>query len=229
MSQFLLCKAQCDLSQYGGVSLMQQQENKELYQAVLTKYHPGVSGATVLVIEQIHALCDKAIEKECFETSKLYSVLNELYEKCDWMLLWYGNEYEDVETFYTKEAFMDYVKESVNNPGGELYASVIVKRQAGEYKEEFLHDNGYIIQRDHESVYRGIDGDNWYLNYCSDNSYFEEFYDAQIEKSWGFLFGCCFARQVSRSLFWKGIVQIIPAGCLVMMWHIREVAIIPVC
>ena len=41
--------------------------------------------------------------------------------------------------------------------------------------------NGYIIQKVNNSYYCGIDGDNWYLNYCSDNSYFEEFYDKNID------------------------------------------------
>jgi hypothetical protein len=29
-----------------------------------------------------------------------------------------------------------------------------------------------------------VDGDNWYLNYCSDNPYFEEYYDKNIDKAW---------------------------------------------
>lgn len=41
--------------------------------------------------------------------------------------------------------------------------------------------NGYIIQKVNNSYYCGIDGDNWYLNYCSNNSYFEEFYDKNID------------------------------------------------
>ena len=44
-----------------------------------------------------------------------------------------------------------------------------------------LYENGYIIQRATSSIYQGVDGDNWFLNYCSDNSYFEEFYDKYID------------------------------------------------
>ena len=44
-----------------------------------------------------------------------------------------------------------------------------------------LYENGYIFQRVTSSIYRGVDGDNWFLNYCSDNSYFEEFYDKYID------------------------------------------------
>lgn len=44
-----------------------------------------------------------------------------------------------------------------------------------------LYENGYIFQRATSSIYQGVDGDNWFLNYCSDNPYFEEFYDKTID------------------------------------------------
>jgi len=47
-----------------------------------------------------------------------------------------------------------------------------------------LIDNGYVVQRKGISDYYGIEGDNWYLNYCSENSYFENFYEDNIDKSW---------------------------------------------
>ena len=47
-----------------------------------------------------------------------------------------------------------------------------------------LQDNGYIIQRKPVSGYYGVDGDNWYLNYCSDKACFENFYDENIDKAW---------------------------------------------
>jgi len=48
---------------------------------------------------------------------------------------------------------------------------------------EKLKENGYIVQRVSESGYRGIDGDNWYLNYCSEDTYFANFHTANIENS----------------------------------------------
>lgn len=56
-----------------------------------------------------------------------------------------------------------------------------------------LKKNGYIIQRRSESNYCGVEGDNWYLNYCSDKKCFEEFYNANIDKSWSDLnyVDCC--------------------------------------
>ena len=48
-----------------------------------------------------------------------------------------------------------------------------------------LQDNGYIIQKRTVSEYCGVDGENWYLTYLSDKTYFEEFYDEYIDKAWG--------------------------------------------
>ena len=50
---------------------------------------------------------------------------------------------------------------------------------------EKLKENGYIVQRVSESGYRGIDGDNWYLNYCSDNTYFAKFHEDTIDNGIG--------------------------------------------
>lgn len=47
-----------------------------------------------------------------------------------------------------------------------------------------LQDNGYIIQKKTSSDYCGVDGENWYLNYLSDKTYFKEFYDEHIDKAW---------------------------------------------
>lgn len=44
--------------------------------------------------------------------------------------------------------------------------------------------NGYIVQKDQKEYYRGIDGDNWYLNYCSNNLYYEKYHENYIDKAW---------------------------------------------
>lgn len=63
-----------------------------------------------------------------------------------------------------------------------------------------LQYNGYIIQRKPISNYCGIDGDNWYLNYCSDKSYFENYFDENIEKAWANLnfVDCCVDNEYMR-------------------------------
>jgi hypothetical protein len=44
--------------------------------------------------------------------------------------------------------------------------------------------NGIVIQQQHGNRYRGIDGENWYLNYLSTDNYFREFYDRFIARAW---------------------------------------------
>ena len=43
--------------------------------------------------------------------------------------------------------------------------------------------NGFIFQKEHGGAYRGVDGDNWYLNDCPDAG-FREFYDLHIDRAW---------------------------------------------
>lgn len=43
--------------------------------------------------------------------------------------------------------------------------------------------NGIIFQRDEDRNYKGVEGDNWYLNDIFPES-FEDFYCKNIEKSW---------------------------------------------
>lgn len=47
-----------------------------------------------------------------------------------------------------------------------------------------LKCNGFVIQRNTKTNYKGIEGDNWYLNYCSNNQYFREFYEQNIDRAW---------------------------------------------
>lgn len=48
-----------------------------------------------------------------------------------------------------------------------------------------LTNNGFVIQKyDDTSIYQGIEGDNWYLNYLSLNSMFENYHDSKIDMSW---------------------------------------------
>ena len=43
--------------------------------------------------------------------------------------------------------------------------------------------NGLIIQRQSQSLYQGVDGDNWYLNYCSHKE-LDAFFKCNVERAW---------------------------------------------
>lgn len=55
---------------------------------------------------------------------KLFSLLNNLYEICEWMILWYGDEYDDLDVVHTKNELIDYVQHCIEKPGCELYIQV---------------------------------------------------------------------------------------------------------
>lgn len=44
--------------------------------------------------------------------------------------------------------------------------------------------NGIIFQKKHGGKYQGVEGDNWYLDDYAGGSHFEEFFSANIDKSW---------------------------------------------
>lgn len=45
--------------------------------------------------------------------------------------------------------------------------------------------NGFIIQRKPDACgYKGVENDNWYLNYMDDSGYFEKYFDEHIFCSW---------------------------------------------
>lgn len=47
-----------------------------------------------------------------------------------------------------------------------------------------LTNNGFIMQKYDTNIYQGIEGDNWYLNYLSSSSMFEDYHDSNIDLSW---------------------------------------------
>lgn len=48
-----------------------------------------------------------------------------------------------------------------------------------------FYQNGIVVQRiNHENMYKGIEGDNWYLNYLGNSKEFDLYYDNEIEKAW---------------------------------------------
>ena len=115
MSQFVMCKSRTNLEEYGGERFSLQKINSDLYRSVLNKYYPNKGYYDIWIIENIHDLCDKALDYDRFIVSELYHVLDKLYELCEWIILWYGDEYEDLKEIHTKKEFINYVRYCVEN------------------------------------------------------------------------------------------------------------------
>ena len=127
VSQFMICKSKYNLEKYGRKLIGLQNINIDLCHLVLEKYYPDVETCDVWIIEKIHNLCDEVLDYEKFIVSELYQVLNNVYDLCEWIIMWYGGEYDDLEEIYSKEDFIDYVKCCVEVPCCEMYVRVCIK------------------------------------------------------------------------------------------------------
>lgn len=124
MSQFILCKSNENLSRNGGILFDSEIENILLYQTVLEQYFPNIDNKNVWVIKDIHNFCDTQLKQEEYLYSDIFCIMNRLYDVCEWILLWYGDDYRDLEELHTKERFLKYIGNKIENPCCELYAKV---------------------------------------------------------------------------------------------------------
>lgn len=126
VSQFMMCKSKVNLEEYGGKLFEFHQNNNNLYRSVLNKYYPYTDSYDIWIIENIHDFCNEVLDYDRFGLSKLYHILDELYDMCEWIILWYGSEYYDLKEIHTKQEFFNYVKSCVKNPCCEIYAKVCI-------------------------------------------------------------------------------------------------------
>ena len=75
--------------------------------------------------------------------------------------------------------------------------------------QENLNNNGFVFQRKSELNYKGIEGDNWYLNYYSDDPYFADFYDHNIDKAWNNMeyVDCCIDEKYIKKYIEESVKQ----------------------
>ena len=106
MSQFMMCKSKANLEEYGGELLSLEKTNNDLYRSVLNKYYPDVEHHNVWLMEEFDDFCNETLDYDRFIVSELYRVLDEVYDLCEWMILWYGSEYDDLKEIETKKEFM---------------------------------------------------------------------------------------------------------------------------
>lgn len=119
--QFMMCKSKSDLKQYGGKQINYERENRGLYQSALNKHYPNAEYSDIWVIEGIHDLCNEVLDYNRFISSNLYHILNELYDLCEWIIMWYGGEFDNLQEVCTKEELMDIVKHCIGAPCCEIY------------------------------------------------------------------------------------------------------------
>ena len=90
---------------------------------ILNDYFPNTDN-NIWIIEDIHDYCNEAQESKSFVNSKLYYILDKLYDVCDYMVLWYGIEYADLDEVYSKKGLFEYVEHCLENTCCEIYLRI---------------------------------------------------------------------------------------------------------
>lgn len=125
MSQFMVCKAEVDLGQFGGILLDSKDKSNAFILPMLEQYYPESPYDNIWVINNMEEYCCKQLRANEFAVSDLYFLLNNLYDICDWMIFWYGSEYDDLDEVCSKDELIRYVQKHMEEPCCELYVRVI--------------------------------------------------------------------------------------------------------
>lgn len=124
MSQFMICKAKADLIEHGGILRSLNDKDDTLIRSILKLYYPENQFDDIWIIQNMEHYCCKQLYYDDFFASELYHLIDNLYDLCDWMIFWYGNEYTDLDEIHTKNELISYVQHQMEMPCCELYIRV---------------------------------------------------------------------------------------------------------
>lgn len=111
MSQFLICKAAEDLSNYGK-KIDDTILNYDLFSKVINQYIMSEKADDIWIIENIHEMVN--------HLQKHMEIIEEIVSKSDVMIFWYGSDFQELEVVNTRCELMDYLKHNVDNPCFEI-------------------------------------------------------------------------------------------------------------
>lgn len=123
MSQFLICKSDDNLSKYG-IRLQDTSSNIDLYYAVINQYAPKEKVNNIWVIDKIH---DMINQLRC----NLHEI-QEIASKSEWMIFWYGSDFDELDVISSEQELMDYLKCNITNPNLEIYLYVKLHKSGPE-------------------------------------------------------------------------------------------------
>lgn len=112
MSQFLICKAEKDLSNYGK-KINEIILNHDLFSKVINQYIMEENADAIWIIENIHEMVD--------QLEKHMEIIEEIISKSDVMIFWYGSDFQELEVVNSRFELLDYLKQNVANPCFEIY------------------------------------------------------------------------------------------------------------
>ena len=134
MSQFMLCKTSHNLVEQGCVRLSDYQLNSEFLAKAATEVFACDTLYDIWVVSSIDDLLTQSqrqVVEQSFETTQLYSLLSSLFDLCDAIALWYGDEYQDLDYADNKELLLSSVRESVMDSMCECYLYVSCSQPSG--------------------------------------------------------------------------------------------------
>ena len=116
MTQFMICKSKFDLGRYGK-RLTGDAANAEWLIAVAKHYFHPFAIDEVWNIERIDEYCaDPRLYRD-----RLVHIIDDLYGRSEMMVLWYSNDYIDLDVVATREDLMDFITREPADYPFELY------------------------------------------------------------------------------------------------------------
>lgn len=111
MSQFLICKTEKDLSNYGK-KIDDTILNYDLFSKVINQYAMNEKADAIWIIENIHEMVN--------QLQKHMEIIEEIISKSDVMIFWYGSDFQELEVVNSRCELVDYLKNNVDNPCFEI-------------------------------------------------------------------------------------------------------------
>ena len=121
MSQFMICKSKSNLAAYGKCLVDNNICNKKMLLTVAQFHFQSFNMEDIWSIEHIHDYCDQAHELQNHTNAKIYQLLDSLYNVSEVIVLWYGDDYKDLDNIETKEELIKHVKNVLISSNLELY------------------------------------------------------------------------------------------------------------
>ncbi len=130
MSQFMLCESNNNLEDLACIKLKDYKANKNLFAKVVHEYLINKDLDKLWVLEDIDKYCVETQrfinEGIPFKNTKLYNLLYNLYNKCQCFILWYGDDYLELDSVTRQCDFFNLIAQEIKEPCCEIY--IIMKR-----------------------------------------------------------------------------------------------------
>jgi hypothetical protein len=107
MSQFMLCKSTCDLTKQKCEKIACHKDNEEFFTKVIKEVNGDVRDE-IWVVTSIDFLFTQAKKQNgiiTFENTEIFSLMSFLFDVSETMILWYGDEYQDLMSSAQKNSF----------------------------------------------------------------------------------------------------------------------------